>query len=137
MKKEVKQFKNTPKVKTPDADTLHKKMAAAEKNVETARTACEQKSAAYETGLKQHADKITLLGLLASAKIAKLNLKIKRLEFKLARATWKAAVKSEKKSAAKLEAAALAGADKKPVKKAVKAPARRKSDKKKTMAVST
>lgn len=118
MKKDKKQSNEAPNVKTPDTDALHKKLVAAEKSVETARAAYEQKSAAYEAGLKQHADKITMLGLLAAAKIAKLNIKIKRLEHKLAKATWKAAVKTDKKAAEKRETADLQALSKKPAKKA-------------------
>lgn len=135
MKKDKKQSKGAPKVKTPDTDALHKKLVAAEKSVETARAAYEQKSAAYEAGLKQHADKITLLGLLASAKIAKLNIKIKRLEYKLAKATWKAAVKTDKKAAEKREAAHLQAISKKLLKKAEKAAADTKPVKKKRVAM--
>lgn len=131
MKKDMKQSKNVPKSNKPDTLALHKKLMAAEKSVETARAACEQKSAAYEDGLKQHADKITLLGLLASARIAKLNIKIKRLEYKLARATWKAAVKADKKAAERREAADLQAISKKPAKKAEKAAADAKPVKKK------
>lgn len=135
MKKDKKQSKNAPKIKTPDTDALHKKLVAAEKGMETARTVYEQKSAAYEAGLKQHLDKITLLGLLASAKIAKLNIKIKRLEYKLAKTTWKAAVKADKKAAEKQEAAVSRAVLKKQVKKADKAAEDRKSVKKKRVAV--
>ncbi len=135
MKKDKKQSKNASKVKTTDTAALHKKLEAAEKNVETARAVYEQKSAACEAGLKQHLDKITLLGLLASARIAKLNIKIKRLEYKLARATWKAAMKADKKAAEKQESAVSRAALKKQVKKADKAAEDRKPVKKKRMAM--
>lgn len=135
MKKDKKQSKNAPKIKMPDTDVLHKKLVAADKGMEAARTVYEQKSAAYEAGLKQHLDKITLLGLLASAKIAKLNIKIKRLEYKLAKASWKAAVKADKKAADKQEAAVSRAVLKKQVKKADKAAEDRKSVKKKRVAM--
>ena len=82
-------------------DTLQKKAAATEKSAQKAWLDYEKKSAAYEDAWKQKLDKITLLGLLSAAKIAKFTYKIKRTEHKLAKANWKASSKADKKSVEK------------------------------------
>ena len=101
MKNTDQKSENTSKTNSPATDALHKKVVAAEKSTQKAWADYEKKSEAYEEGLKQQSDKITLLGLLAAAKIAKFTYKIKRTEHKLAKANWKVASKADKKSAEK------------------------------------
>ncbi len=101
MKDIEQKSEGSPKAISPAAESLHNKVIAAEKSVQKAWADFEKKSAAYEDALKQSSDKITLLGLLASTKIAKFTYKIKRTEHKLAKATWKAALKTDKKSVEK------------------------------------
>lgn len=112
MKNSVHKTQNAALPNAPIADALHKKVIAAEKSVQKARADYEQKSAAYEAGLKQESDKPTLRSLKAAAKIAKLTLKIRRTEHKLAKSNWKASEKLDKKSAVqagKAVAKALSG----------------------------
>ncbi len=96
MKDIEQKSEGSPKAISPAAESLHNKVIAAEKSVQKAWADFEKKSAAYEDALKQSPDKITLFGLLASAKIAKFTYKIKRTEYKLAKTTWKAALKTDK-----------------------------------------
>jgi len=78
-------------------DMLQKKVVSAEKSAQKAWEDHEKKVAAYEDALKQQSDKITLLGYLAATKIAKFTYKIKRVEYKLAKANWKADKKAAEK----------------------------------------
>jgi len=98
MKEKTQDAKKSATAKTPASNALFTQVTAKEKLVEKAKAAYEEKVAAFEQALKQHADKITIKGLVAAAKIAKLTFKIKKIEHKLAKANWKASSKPAKKS---------------------------------------
>lgn len=97
MKVKIENTKKSAKAKTPASNALFTQVTAKEKNVEKAWVAYQEKDAAFELALKEHADKTILKGLLASAKIARLTYKIEKIKHKLAKATWKASAKAEKK----------------------------------------
>ncbi len=98
MKDKIQNTKKQAPAKTPASNALSAQVTAKEKSVEKAWAAYQEKDAAFEQALRQHADKTALKSLLAAAKIAKLTYKIKKIEHKLAKANWKASSKTEKKS---------------------------------------
>jgi hypothetical protein len=103
--------------RTTTTEALHKKAVAAEKSAERALTDYEAKNAAYDEALKHPTDKATLRELRASAKIAKLTHRIRRIEYKLAKSQWKSAAKADKKAT-----------DEKPSKSAKSAPKKTKAE---------
>ncbi|MFN0216846.1 MAG: hypothetical protein ACKVT2_21530 [Saprospiraceae bacterium] len=90
--------KSNSKPVSKAADGLYKKLIASEKNAENALKIYEEKKDAFEMAQSRQSDKLTLKSLLAASKIAKLTYKIKNIEQKLAKATWKSASKATKKS---------------------------------------
>lgn len=120
MKDSSQKVSNKPK-STPSAhDSLHEQVIAAEKSVQKARADYDKKSTAYEDALKQQSDKITILSLQVAAKIARWTFKIKRMQYKLAKANWKAAEKAGKKAELKASKETQKSASKKIGKKAPK-----------------
>jgi predicted HAD superfamily hydrolase len=102
MKDAAKPSKTTSEMPAPaPAPVLQKKVADAEKNAQKSWEAYEKKTAAYALAGKQSAEKSTLVKLKMTAKIAKLEYKIKHNELKLAKALLKISTKSDKKSAQK------------------------------------
>ncbi|GEM_PF-1300835 len=98
MKEQKLNTKKRSIVSTPAAKALQIELTTAEAQVEKAWEAYKQKMAEYENALKQNAEKISLKRLLAAAKIAKFTYKIKSIEHKLAKASWKAETKVDKKA---------------------------------------
>lgn len=88
-----------PEQTTKNADGLYKTLVNSEKNAKKARTDYEKKRQTFDEALKTDADKLTLHTLWSAVKIAKYTYKIKRVEFKLAKLTWKTATKADKKTA--------------------------------------
>jgi predicted HAD superfamily hydrolase len=101
MKDAAQPSKTVSEMPTPATIALQKKVASAEKNVQKSWEECEKKAAAYDAANKPSAEKTVLVELKISAKVAKLNYKIKRAELKLAKALLKFSTKSDKKSSQK------------------------------------
>lgn len=78
----------------PTVEALKKAMATAERNAQKARRNFEAKLAAYEDGVKKLSDKLGIAELLAAAKVARFQYKMRRVEYKLAKLKWKTAKKS-------------------------------------------
>jgi hypothetical protein len=98
MKNTDQKSKVSPASSSPAANALQNKVTTTEKSVQKAWTDYEKKNAAYEDAFNLQADKITLAGLWAAAKIARFVHKIKRVEYKMAKVNLKDFVKSAKKA---------------------------------------